>query len=1074
MKKILLFLLAGFNLAISQTIVFKPFETNVVKGTDEHLKNYNLLQFDVRELVNQIDQNTKNYKEITLRTPTRSWQLVLFEYNLTNDWVRTSGDPNKPTRLPVRKDLRTFNGYIKGINSLVSMTIADNGFLKLMIDDRQERYFIEPLDPESKSKDIPENQQFLAYKASDVNPVKGIKCGVDYVNKAIEDGHKQISSRAAPCKQCVIVKICLAADNTMWRKYGGSIANTENQMISILADVQTVFDDEFEHEYQYDLTGTFVADVPATDPWNGINDINSELTRFNLVAPQVFFASQYNVATCWSAKWSTGVIGLAYLATVCMNDRYNVCSDFLAPGGRQGMYLTLQAHELGHNWSCIHDAGIAQTIMAPTINGSTTWSTLSTSYLNNYVNFQHLIESMCLSVCPNSDAPQPAFTSDITYGCQPVTVHFKDQSLYTTSWSWSFPGGSPATSTLQNPTVIYRTPGKYEVSLEAGNSRCKVSTTQIDYIEVNDVPFADFSFGIDGKTVYFINQSLRGTDYLWKFGNGDQSEDEMPSYEYDRDSTYEVTLRVTNDCGVRTVKKKVTIVSIPNPDFDADTTGGCAPKIIKFIDKSTNNVIHWEWKFPGGNPSSSLQQNPFVRYDNPGVYDAELTVYSTKYNRRLTKKLYITIDSLPKADFSYSVANNTVSFSSQSRYSKSNFWDFGDNTTSTQANPDHTYLEGRYEVVYVATNACGNDTAKTIITVGAKPIAGFQVDDQQGCLPYQVQFTNTSTAAATAFRWYFPGGNPSTSTAKNPLVTYNSVGKFDVSLFAYNNFFSDSIGLKEFIEVKTEPTASFSNVISGFKSIFTNQASGASNYFWDFGDQTSSFEKDPVHDYGVEGEFDVRLIVQNECGLDTFDKHIAVYLVPKVNYRVDSVRGCAPLKVKFFDKSSSDVTDWEWQFEGGNPLTSTDKNPEVVFTKKGRYTVKLTVKNTNGTNALTRQQYIQVLSTVYCPEHTKTKRFAFSTDPFGTIITDRSNDIDTEQPFIYPNPAQDHIYIYTGAKIGENTSIEMFDLSGRKLSNYITNETLFKIQTEQLRAGAYYLKLMNGSNNSILKFVIAE
>ncbi|MBK8483638.1 MAG: PKD domain-containing protein [Saprospiraceae bacterium] len=104
----------------------------------------------------------------------------------------------------------------------------------------------------------------------------------------------------------------------------------------------------------------------------------------------------------------------------------------------------------------------------------------------------------------------------------------------------------------------------------------------------------------------------------------------------------------------------------------------------------------------------------------------------------------------------------------------------------------------------------------------------------------------------------------------------------------------------------------------------------------------------PVHDYNVEGEFDVRLIVQNECGLDTFDKHIAVYLVPKVNYTADTIKGCAPLTVNFKDKSSIDVIEWDWLFENGTPTTSNVKNPVVVFNKKGKYTVKLTVKNTNG------------------------------------------------------------------------------------------------------------------------------
>lgn len=1076
MKKLVLLFLVGFNLAISQSIVLKPFETKISNGTEEHLKAFDVLQFDVQSLVNQIDAIPGNIKEINFRTPSRTWQLQLFEYSLVSpNWVRNTGDPKNVTRLPNRKDFRTFNGHIKGVNSIVSLSVGANGFFKLMIDDRKERFFIEPLDIESLSKNLPENQQFLFYKNSDVIPTKGTMCGADFVNKGLQDGYNQIKSRAAaPCKQCVIVKIALAADFTMYSKYGDKL-KTEDQMLTIMADVQTVYDDEFANEYQYEVTGTYIAEDPRMDPFDGITDINTQLTTFSSQGLSMFTGSEFVVATCWSAKWRTGIIGLAYLDAVCNPIGYNVCSDYIGAGGRQGTYLTLQAHELGHNWSMIHDASISPTIMAPTISGSTQWSALSIRFLDSWVTYNKLIESGCLKICPGSAAPIPAFISDITYGCQPVTVHFFDQSSNAFDWKWSFPGGTPSTSTLQNPVVVYKTPGKYEVTLEAGNSRCVVSVTQGEYIEINDVPVADFSFGVnEGREVFFTNKSQRGFDYIWKFGDGEETDEIDPIHIYGKDTTYEVTLVVSNDCGVRTIKKKVKVVSKPIADFEADTIFGCAPKIIKFLDKSTNNVIKWVWDFPGGNPNYSFAQNPLIRYDNPGVYDVKLTVLSASSSHNLTKKLYITIDSLPDAEFDYQINGNTVSFKNHSRFSKSHYWIFGDNTFSSDTTPSHTYLEGRYEVLYIVQNDCGSDTAKTIITVGAKPIAGFQVNDHQGCLPFHVQFTNTSTVAATAFRWYFPGGNPSTSTDKNPLITYNSVGKFDVSLFAYNNFFSDSIGLSEFIEVKTEPTASFTNVVSGFKSFFTHQAVGATNYFWDFGDSHFSFEENPSYDYGVEGEFDVRLIVQNECGLDTFDKHIAIYLVPKVNFTADTIRGCAPLTVKFFDKSSIDVNEWDWQFENGNPTTSTSKNPIVIFPKKGKYSVKLSVKNTNGSNQLTRTQYIQVLSPVLCPENTKTNRFMISENPFGVNIEERSDRYDPEMPFVYPNPAEDYIYVYTGTESGETVSVDVFDLSGRKFANHTSTDSLIKIQTDQLKGGTYYVKIKNGTTSSICKFVVSE
>ena len=146
----------------------------------------------------------------------------------------------------------------------------------------------------------------------------------------------------------------------------------------------------------------------------------------------------------------------------------------------------------------------------------------------------------------------------------------------------------------------------------------------------------------------------------------------------------------------------------------------------------------------------------------------------------------------------------------------------------------------------------------------------------------------------------------------------------------------------------------------------------------------------------------------------------------------------------------------------------------VVFNKKGKYTVKLTVKNTNGTNALTKTQYIQVLSPVLCPEHTKTGRFNISDLPFGGGLENRSDDIEYELPIIFPNPAKDYILVYTNASRENPVSIDMFDLSGRKMTTHQSLDQVYRIQTNHIQAGTYYLKINNRKNAIVTKFVIAN
>ncbi|HMZ88176.1 MAG TPA: choice-of-anchor B family protein [Chitinophagales bacterium] len=81
--------------------------------------------------------------------------------------------------------------------------------------------------------------------------------------------------------------------------------------------------------------------------------------------------------------------------------------------------------------------------------------------------------------------PTTAFGSDVTTGCGPLTVVFDDMSVGATSWSWTFPGGTPATSTLQNPTVVYATPGTYDVTLVASNIVGESESTTTGYVTVN-------------------------------------------------------------------------------------------------------------------------------------------------------------------------------------------------------------------------------------------------------------------------------------------------------------------------------------------------------------------------------------------------------------------------------------------------------------------------------------------------------------------------------------------------------------------------------------------------------------
>lgn len=83
--------------------------------------------------------------------------------------------------------------------------------------------------------------------------------------------------------------------------------------------------------------------------------------------------------------------------------------------------------------------------------------------------------------------PQAAFaTNHNSYTCSGSSITFIDESENGApdTYSWSFPGGNPSTSTLREPTVVYDYAGTYDVSLTVTNSAGSSSVTYDKYVDV--------------------------------------------------------------------------------------------------------------------------------------------------------------------------------------------------------------------------------------------------------------------------------------------------------------------------------------------------------------------------------------------------------------------------------------------------------------------------------------------------------------------------------------------------------------------------------------------------------------
>ena len=970
----------------------------------KHFKTYQVFQLDAQALDAYVSSNSETKAQ--LKIGSHNWHLALTPNHIFSDNYSLQVSTPKGIITTNPKSTIAFKGLERNGGGRVRLTL--NGeFLYGFVEEGINRYYIEPLwyfEP-SASRDL-----FVLYLQSSVIPMSLDACGLteekmerQHLEDAADKGG-QLSEKSG----CYELDLAIASDRSMFDKYG-SVSDVENHNVGVINDVQVDYYGSFDHNLEFVIVTQFV--VSGSDPWTNSTDPDVLLGSFRDWGNNGGFGVNFDNGELWTNRmFSNGVAGVAYLNGICNNAKYHCLRDHTT---NAEWLRCMTSHEIGHNFGSGHDSNCPPDfIMCPYVSLANTWSQQSSDAVNAYM--QSKINSGCLTAC----GPYPPLIAGFDWmpdpTCQNQAVNFTDLSSGNiTKWAWTFGGGIPPTSNLQNPTVTWNSPGAKNATLTITGQGGSNSLTQT--IDIQPLPVSNFNYSVINFNVTFTNTSVNATSYDWDFGDGFHSSEANPIHEYVDVGNYVVVLTATNPCGIST--KSMLVITAPVANFVASPTTGCSALVVTMENQSSYNATNFLWTFPGGTPSSSSQANPTVIYSIAGTYSITLKATNTSGSHTFTQTNYITVKAIPTANFTTAINGSTVTCTNKTIGNADSFlWSFGDGNTSSLSNPVHTYAaSGTYSLVLTATNMCGSSTKTQSLTLVSTvpPIASFTVNPLDGCVPLSVNFTNNSTGAIS-YSWVFPGGNPATSTAINPAVVYDTAGIYTVTLTATN--INGSSTATSNITVNTVPKPGFTYAVSNDTTVsFANTSTGATSYLWTFGDGDSSLVANPVHNYpALDTILNYTVIMQaiNDCGMVRDTQMVEVITNPKANFTAISTTGCAPLTVKFNNTSTPNANIFFWRFPGGIPDTSIVKNPVVIFSTPGTYMVSLIAGNASGSDTLilTNDIHVQTTPTVGFASSANGLNVTFSNASMGaTSYTWDFGDGDTST---VANPS--HIYAMDG------------------------------------------------------------
>jgi|GEM_PF-6329698 len=585
----------------------------------------------------------------------------------------------------------------------------------------------------------------------------------------------------------------------------------------------------------------------------------------------------------------------------------------------------------------------------------------------------------------NIASPSPAkpvvdFYTVATLATPGSQIQLYDQTIgVPTSWKWTFTGGTPATSTLQNPIVSYASNGTYPVKLVATNSIGADSIVKTSFITISNaitMPVAG-SRSIttcnaliydNGGTANYANYS-DGATTIYPGTAGDAVKLEFNSFNvqnYDYLYVYDGTTTASALIGTFTgsaLPKSVTAMNLsgaltlrftsdgydPNAGFVAQVS--CAKLILQSI-KST------AWTSVIDNNKNGYAQSKLLSFYIKNENNSPATVYSKVYKKLRTNAVYTLIST--GSAVSIGSANSVSQSIPLSGMDTKGIYDF-----KVELYDSSNALLISYDLSDIAAlgghkfESASDDLVPDYVTVG---LGGSSFDMSGVSITGTTLVNNTArpTAADASGSYYTewaPTGSLTCSLTSGLFYTLNvACYSSNLKISAWIDYNQDeTFQADEWINV-SDATNYSSPVSVTFRVPATALAGQTrmrirSNYTYSSngpGDAITRFYNGATEDYTIT------IVAQTPA-------------VPKAAFKASETNVTFGSTVQFTDQTIGVPTAWKWTLAGATPSTSTDQNPSVLYTTPGTYPVKLVVSNSLGRDSVLKSAYVVVTNSVNVP-----------------------------------------------------------------------------------------------------------